>query len=123
NLRFARLRIAHEVDVVRKRGGPQSAALCPFPVQEGVAQGAEQVPEIVLVAKQAWPREYPYVCLLDEVFCVLPRPAQRPGSPIEPVEMVSQLGGIEPVLHRLLARFHAATRISPAQRRHITGDR
>ncbi len=88
-----------EVELVWEGSGTQSAALGPLLVQEGVAQRAQEVAEVVLVAEQARPREQARVGLLDEVLGLLARPAERPGGPVEPVEVVSEPGRIERALH------------------------
>ena len=47
------------------------------------------------MAEQARAGEHARVGFLDEVLGVLPRAAECPGGPVEPVEVVSEPGGIE----------------------------
>src|SRR5439155_20601435 len=98
-----RLRVGDEVELVGQRARPQSAALGPLLVQEGVAQRTQEVAEIVLLAEQAWAAEQARIGLLDEVLGVLARAAERPGGPVEPVEVVSKPGGVKRALHRVIA--------------------
>ena len=71
------------------------------PGEERVAQRAQEVAEIVLVPEQARPGEHARVRLLDEILGVLARAGERPRGPVEPVEVVSEPGGVERVLHRI----------------------
>jgi hypothetical protein len=70
-LRLQRPRVGDEVELVGERAGTKSAALGPLLVQEGVAQRAQEVAEVVLVAKQPRPGEQACVGLLDDVLGVL----------------------------------------------------
>ena len=94
------MRVGDEVELVGQRAGTQPAALGPLLVQEGVAQRTQEVAEVVLVAKQARAGEQARVGLLDEILGILARAAERPGGPVEPVEVVSEPGGVERALHR-----------------------
>ena len=99
-MRLARLRVGHEVELVGQRAGTQPAALGPLLGQEGVAQRAQQVAEVVLVAEQARAGEHARVRLLDEILRVLAGTGERPGGSVEPVQVVSELGGVELAIHR-----------------------
>ena len=62
---------------------------------EGVAQDPQQVAEIVVVAQEARLGQHLGERLLHEILGVLPRSAQRPRRPIEPVDVVPERGWIE----------------------------
>jgi hypothetical protein len=92
---LARLRIGDELELLGQRVGTEATALSPLLGQEGVAQRPEEVAEVVLVAEQAWAGEHARVRFLDEVLGLFARAAERPGGAVEPVEVVSEPGGVE----------------------------
>ncbi len=102
-LRRAHVRIGDEVELVGKRIWSQPAALSSLLRQEGVAQRTQEVAQVVLVMEEARSRKDPRIRLLDEVLGLLPRAAQRPGRPVEPIEMISELGTVELALRWALA--------------------
>ena len=53
------------------------------------------------LVQETYAREHARIRLLHEVLRVLAPAAQRPGGPVEPVEVVSEPGWIERVLHRV----------------------
>jgi hypothetical protein len=104
-VRIARLRVGEGVELVGQRVGTQAAALGPLLRQKGVPERAQEVAEVVLVAEQARAGEHACVGLLDETLGVLARAAERPGGPVEPIEVVSEPSGVERSFHRLIACF------------------
>ena len=62
---------------------------------EGVAQDAQQVAEVVVVAQEARLDEDLGEGLLHEVLGVLARAAQRPRGAVEPVDVIAKRGRIE----------------------------
>ena len=66
-----RLRVGDEVELLGQRAGAEPAALGPLLRQEGVAQRAQEVAEVVLVAEQPAAPEHARVGLLDEILGVL----------------------------------------------------
>ena len=93
-------RVGDEVELVRQRSRAEAAALGSLLVQERVAQRSQEVPEVVFVAEKARAGEHPRERLLNEVLRILAGPGERPGGPVEPVEMVSEPGGFELPFHR-----------------------
>src|SRR3954470_686463 len=73
----------------------QAAARGPLLVQEGVPHRTQEVAEVVLVAEQAGTGKHPGVGLLHQILSVLARARERPRSPVEPVEVISEPGGVE----------------------------
>ena len=67
----AALRIGDEVHLVGERLGTEPAAPGSALVEERVAQCAQEVAEVVLVAEEPRAREHARVRLLDEVFRIL----------------------------------------------------
>jgi RNA polymerase sigma factor (sigma-70 family) len=120
-LRLARLRVGDEVELIGQRPGSQPAALAPLQIQERVAKRAQQVAEVVLAAEQARAGQHARVGFLDEVLGVLARAAERPGGPVEPVEVVSELGGVERALHWAMACEGRCVRASIEAHRAGTG--
>ena len=78
----------------------EPAALGPLSGQEGVAQRAQEVAEVVFVAEQARAGEKPRIGFLHEVLSVLTVAAESPGGTVEPVDVVSEPRGIEQTLRR-----------------------
>ena len=79
-LGIASVRVGEDVRLLGQRARPQAAALCLEPTEERVPQGAEEVAEVVLVSEQARLGQYARVCLLDEIFGVLARAAERQAA-------------------------------------------
>ena len=84
-----------ELDAFRQRLRLRSPLPRAPHVQERVAEDAEQVAEVVLVAKEPRPRKHARVRLLDEVLGILARAAERPRGPVEPVEVIAEPSRIE----------------------------
>jgi hypothetical protein len=97
-VRFLCSRVGDEVELVGQGPGTEPPALRPLPVQEGIAERTQEVGEVVFAPEQARTGENTRVCLLDEVLGVLSRAAERPRGPVEPIEVVSQPGGVERML-------------------------
>ena len=110
DVRLQRPRVGDEVELIGEHGRTHSATLAPPLVQKGVAQRAQEVPEVVLAAEQAGADKHAGVRVLDEVFRVLARPAKGPGGSVEPVEVVSKPGGFERSFHRVSASGGASER-------------
>jgi hypothetical protein len=68
------VRVGDEVELVGQRVGPEPAAFGTLLVEEGVAQRAQEVAEVILVAEQARAPEDARVGFLDEVLGVLREP-------------------------------------------------
>jgi hypothetical protein len=100
-VRLARIRVGHEVELVGQGAVTESSALCSFLVQERVPQRAKEIAKVVLVAEQAGPSEQTGIGFLNEVLGILARAAKRPRGPVEPVDVISEPGGIERALHRI----------------------
>ena len=73
----------------------EPAAFGALLVEEGVAQRAQEVAEVVLVAEQARAPEDACVGFLDKVLGVLAGARERPGGPVEPIEVVSEARRLE----------------------------
>ena len=93
------MRVGKEIVLVGQRVRSQPAALGPFLRQEGVPQCAQEITEIVLVAQKTRTGEHAGVGLLDQVFRILAGTGERPSGPVEPVEVVSEPGGVKRALH------------------------
>src|ERR1041384_1692640 len=69
-LRLQRVRIGDRVQLLGQGARAEPAALASLLVEEGVAQRAQEIAEVVLVPEQARPGEHAGVGLLDEVLRV-----------------------------------------------------
>jgi hypothetical protein len=81
-----RLRVGDEIELLGQGAGTEAAALGAPLGQEGVAERAQEVADVVLAAEQARAAEDSCVGLLDEVG-VLAGAAERPRGPVEPVDV------------------------------------
>src|SRR5262249_6420819 len=95
SLRAPRVRIGDEVELVGQCIGPEPAGFGTLQVEEGVAQSAQEVAEVVFVPELARTGQYPCVSLLDEVLGVLPGSGQCPGRPVQPIEVVAEASRLE----------------------------
>ncbi len=89
--------VVGQLDVVeRLRARPRAPRGGAALTHEGVAQRLHQVGELVLAAQEARPGEHPHVGFLHEILGVLRGTAQRPGGPVETIEVLGQRLGVEP---------------------------
>jgi hypothetical protein len=75
-----RLRAAHRAAMAR---------------HERVAQDAQQIAEIVVVAQEARLGQHAGERVLDEVLGILAAPAEGPSRSEEPIDVVAEGGGVE----------------------------
>src|SRR6185437_15128297 len=84
------------------RLGARAPLLRTLRVQERVPEHPEQVAEVVLAPQEPRPREHARVGVLDQVLCILARPRERPGCPVEAIEVIAERGRVEPTRHPTL---------------------
>jgi len=87
--------VVDRLELLGHRGRRRPARAGAVPAHERVAQDAQQVPEIVVVAQQARLGEHARERVLDEVLGVLARAAQRPRRPVQTVDVIAEAGRIQ----------------------------
>jgi hypothetical protein len=109
---LARTRIGDEIRLIGQRARTQSSPFASLTREKGVAERAQEVAEIVLVAQEARSPEHARIGLLNEILGVLAGTAERPGGSVEPVEVVSDSGGVEWMFHRRGCRLRPIRHVS-----------
>jgi hypothetical protein len=81
--------------VVEQLACLRSTGCAAMAVGIGVPQGSEEVAKVVVVAKQSGTLEHVEEGLLHEILGVVPRPAQCPRRPIQPVDVIPETVQLE----------------------------